>query len=228
MPIAFLGVAQTRAPLVAPEILAGVIGRESRFAPFRSRLNSGHPLKGQPSSRPEAIEVATPFVAERHDLQPGFGGVGVAELQRLTLSASGAFAPGLNRQATAALPDRCYRLGIKNGVDPARAEQVMPPVYYGRDHPSVGAIVNDDDHARQDPKRLLPIMVKFAVRDMGEARKVSSPRASSPVGTVAEMVAANTGTETASAAATPRWDIANIRGRSFALVFQDNQKEKSE
>lgn len=228
MPIAFLDLVQTCAPLVAPEILAGVVSLESRFAPFHIRINSGHPLKRQPSSKTEAIEVATSLIAERHGLQLGLGGIGVAELQKLKLSVSDAFDPCVNLQATAVLLDGYYRLAIKAGADSARAEQVMLRSYYGRDDPSVGAMVNYDGHVRQETKRLLPIMAKLTIGDMGEGRKVSSIYESSAVGAVAEMVAGNGEPETASAAAPPRWDVFKSRRWSSALVFQNNQMEQSE
>lgn len=82
MPIVFVDLAQTCAPFVASETLAGVISLESRFAPFNIRINSGRPLKTQPASKAEAIEIATSLVAEHHDIQLGLGGIGVEELQR--------------------------------------------------------------------------------------------------------------------------------------------------
>ena len=149
MPVAFLDLAQTCAPFVASETLAGVVSLESRFAPFNIRINSGRPLKTQPATQAEAIETAPSLVAEHHDIPLGLGGIGVEELQMLKLSIADAFDPCLNLRATATLLDGYYRLAVKAGAAPARAKQVMLQSYYGRDDPSVGAMVNYDDQVRR-------------------------------------------------------------------------------
>ncbi|EYR78171.1 lytic transglycosylase domain-containing protein [Shinella sp. DD12] len=228
MPIAFLDLAQTCAPFVASETLAGVVSLESRFAPFNIRINSGRPLKAQPGSKAEAIEIATELAAEHHDIQLGLGGIGVEELQKLKLSISDAFDPCLNLQATATLLDGYYRLAVKAGADPARAEQVMLQSFYGRDDPSVGAMVNYDDHVHREIKRLGPTIARLMITDQGEGRGIEDPAASAPVDVVAEVVAENSEPETASIASAPTWDVFNSRRGSSVLVFQNNQMEQSE
>ena len=225
MPFVFLDLAQTCAAFVAPETLAGVVSLESRFAPFNIRINSGGPLKTQPASKAEAIEVATSLVAERHDIQLGLGGIGVEELQKLKLSVADAFDPCLNLQATGTLLDGYYRLAVKAGADLARAEQVMLQSYYGRDDPSVGAMVNHDDQVRREIKRLSPTMAKLTIGDTGEGRGNIDPLTSSGVDVVAEVVVENAEQETASIAAAPTWDVFKSRRRSSVLVFQNSQME---
>lgn len=228
MPIVFVDLAQTCAPFVASETLASVVSLESRFAPFNIRINSGRPLKAQPASKAEAIEIATSLVAEHHDIQLGLGGIGVEELQKMKLSISDAFDPCLNLQATATLLDGYYRLAVKAGADPARAEQVMLQSFYGRDDPSVGAMVNYDDQVRREIKRLGPTIARLTITDTGEERGIEDPAASAPVDIVAEVVAENTEPETTSIASAPTWDVFNSRRGSSALVFQNNQMEQSE
>ncbi|RFZ83872.1 type IV secretion system protein VirB1 [Shinella sp. WSJ-2] len=228
MPVAFLDLAQTCAPFVASETLAGVVSLESRFAPFNIRINSGRPLKTQPASKAEAIEIATSLVAEHHDIQLGLGGIGIEELQKLKLSISDAFDPCLNLQATATLLDGYYRLAVKAGADPARAEQVMLRSYYGRDDPSVGAMVNYDGQVRREIKWLGPTIARLTIMDTGEGRGIDEPAASAPVDVVAEVVAENSERETASIASAPTWDVFNSRRGSSVLVFQKNQMEQSE
>lgn len=63
MPAAFLDLAQTCAPIVAAETLAGVVSLESRFEPFAIRINSGVPLSEQPATKTEAIAMATSLAA---------------------------------------------------------------------------------------------------------------------------------------------------------------------
>lgn len=227
MPVAFLDLAQTCAPLVAPETLAGVVSLESRFAPFNIRINSGAPLKKQPATKAEAIEIATSLTTERHDIQLGLGGVGVEDLRKLKLSISDAFDPCLNIQATATLLDGYYRLAVKTGADTARAEQVMLRSYYGRDDPSVGAMVNYDDQVRREIKRLGPIMARLAIGDMGEGRGSEDPSEVPEADVAAEVVAENSQDKAAAVSVTPAWDVFKTRSRSSVLVFRNNQMEQS-
>ena len=228
MPIAFLDLAQACAPFVASETLAGVVSLESRFAPFNIRINSGRPLKTQPATKAEAIEIATSLASERHDIQLGLGGIGMEELRKLKLSISDSFDPCLNLQATATLLDGYYRLAVKAGADPAKAEQVMLQSYYGRDDPSVGAMVNYDDQVRREIKRLGPTIARLTITDTGEGRGTDDPVTSAPVDVVAEVVAENSEQKTSSIASTPTWDVFNSRRGSSVLVFQNNQMEQSE
>ena len=228
MPVAFLDLARTCAPLVAPDTLAGVVSLESRFAPFNIRINSDKPLKRQPTTKAEAIEIATSLATERHDIQLGLGGVGVEELRKLKLSISDAFDPCLNLQATATLLDGYYRLAVKAGADPARAEQVMLQSYYGRDDPSVGAMVKYDDRVRREIKRLGPIIARLTIGDTGEGRGPDDPTEIPEADVVAEVVAENSQDKAAAVSVTPAWDVFQTRRRLSVLVFQNNQMEQSE
>ena len=227
MPIVFLDLAQTCAPFVASETLAGVVSLESRFAPFNIRINSGAPLKRQPSTKAEAIEIATSLVAERHDIQIGLGGIGADELRRFKLTIPDAFDPCLNLQATATLLDGYYRLAVKAGADPARAEQIMLQSYYGRDDPSVGAMVNYDDQVRREIERLGSTMARIMVGGTGEGREDDVPNEIPNADAVAEAVAENAPEETAVISAAPAWDVFKTRRQSSVIVFQSNQSEQS-
>ena len=228
MPVAFLDLAQTCAPIVASETLAGIVSLESRFAPFNIRINSGRPLKTQPISKYEAIEIATSLAAEHHDVQLGLGGIGVEELQKLKLSISDAFDPCLNLRAVATLLDGYYRLAVKGGADPAKAEQVMLQSYYGRDDPSVGAMVHYDDQVRREIKRLGPTIAHLTIADTGDGRGTDDIVASPVADVVADVVAENSEEETASIASAPTWDVFKSRRRSSVMVFQNKQMEQSE
>ncbi|EJZ16376.1 transport secretion system IV protein, VirB1, partial [Rhizobium sp. Pop5] len=82
MAAAFVDIAQTCAPMVQVETLAGIVSLESRFQPFAIRINSGPPLAAQPASKAEAIEVATSLIADHQDIQIGLGGIGIEQLQK--------------------------------------------------------------------------------------------------------------------------------------------------
>ncbi|EHS53486.1 lytic transglycosylase catalytic subunit [Rhizobium sp. PDO1-076] len=228
MPVAFLDLAQTCAPYVSSETLAAVVSLESRFAPFNIRINSGTPLRRQPATKAEAIEIATSLMAEHHDIQLGLGGIEADELPRLKLSISDAFDPCLNLQATATLLDGYYRLAVKVGAGPNRAEQVMLQSYYGRDDPSVGAMVSYDDLVRREIKRLGPTIARVTIGDPGEGREEDVPNEVPGGDAVAEVVAVNSPEETEVNSAAPAWDVFKIRRRSSAIVFQNSKMEQSE
>ncbi|WP_028003338.1 lytic transglycosylase domain-containing protein [Sinorhizobium meliloti] len=222
MPVAFLDLAQTCAPIVAAETLAGVVSLESRFEPFAIRINSGVPLSEQPATKTEAIAMATSLAAERQDIQLGLGGIGMGELRRLKLTISDAFDPCLNLQATATLLDGYYRLAKKAGADPDHAEQVMLQSYYGRDDPSVGAMVQYDQQVRQEVKRLGKSLAALMIGDGGQARGITEEN---PVDVAAEKPGDRPVDERASV---PSWDVFSSRRRSSVLVFQNSQMEQSE
>lgn len=223
MPVAFLDLAQTCAPIVAAETLAGVVSLESRFEPFAIRINSGVPLSEQPATKTEAIAMATSLAAERQDIQLGLGGIGMGELRRLKLTISDAFDPCLNLQATATLLDGYYRLAMKAGADPDHAEQVMLQTYYGRDDPSVGAMVQYDQQVRQEVKRLGKSLAALMIGDGGQARGITEE---SPVDVAAEKPPGDRPVD--ERASVPSWDVFSSRRRSSVLVFQNSQMEQSE
>lgn len=222
MPVAFLDLAQTCAPIVAAERLAGVVSLESRFEPFAIRINSGAPLLEQSTTKAEAIAIATSLAAERQDIQLGLGGIGMEELRKLKLSISDAFDPCLNLQATATLLDGYYRLAVKAGADPNRAEQVMLQSWYGRDDPSVGAMIQYDEQVRQEVKRLGKTLATLTIDDGGEGRGPETTAADVAVGAQSDDAPVE---HTASA---PTWDVFSSRRRSSVLMFQNSQMEQSE
>ncbi|WP_369984056.1 lytic transglycosylase domain-containing protein [Sinorhizobium fredii] len=223
MPVAFVDLAQTCAPLVATETLAGVVSLESRFEPFAIRINSGPQLFEQPTTKAEAIEVATSLAAERQDIQLGLGGIGMEELRKMSFSISDAFDPCLNLQATATLLDGYYRLAIKAGADPKRAGQVMLQSYYDRNDPSVSAMVKYDEQVRMEAKRLGKAVATLTIDDGEEGGE--------PVEATARDVAIEDPAHHPPADETPSvptWDVFNARRRSSVLVFQNNKMEQSE
>ncbi|MFC0809470.1 lytic transglycosylase domain-containing protein [Ensifer sp. P24N7] len=222
MPVAFLDLAQTCAPMVAAETLAGVVSLESRFEPLAIRINSGAKLSQQPATKAEAIEIATSLVAERQDIQLGLGGIGLEELRNLKLSISDAFDPCLNLQATATLLDGYFRLAVKAGAEPNQAEQVMLQSYYGRDDPSVGAMVQYDEQVREEARRLGKTLATLTISDGGQGRGDNEAPPTD--------VAVNAGRDEfqAEAASTQSWDVFSSRRKSSVLVFQNSQMEQSE
>lgn len=202
--------------MVAAETLAGVVSLESRLEPFAIRINSGPPLSKQPSTKAEAIEIATSLAAERQDIQLGLGGIGMEELRKLRLSISDAFDPCLNLRATATLLDSYYRLAVNAGVEPKRAGQVMLQSWYGRGDPTVGEMVKYDEQVSQEVKRMGRSLATLEIGDRGQGRGANEPA------TVEVAVEEQTGDPPADqAASAPSWDVFNSRRRSSVLVFPE-------
>lgn len=219
----FVDIAQTCAPMAQVETLAGIVSLESRFQPFVIRINSGPPLVAQPLSKAEAIEVATSLIADHQDIQIGLGGIGIEQLQKLKLSVADAFDPCLNLKATATLLDGYYRVALGAGDDPAHAERVMLQSYYGRDNPSVGAMVKYDEQVRQEMNRLSTRLASLTIGEAddhagsgGQPQEEAAPALPEQPSQIAQ---------TAEAAS---WDVFNSRRQSSVLVFQNDRSEQSE
>lgn len=220
MGAAFVDIAQTCAPVVQVETLAGIVSLESQFRPFAIRINSGPPLAAQPASKAEAIEVATSLIADHQDIQIGLGGIAIEQLQKLKLSVADAFDPCLNLKATATLLDGYYRVALRAGDDPPQAETVMFQSYYGRDDPSLGAMVKYDEQVRREAKRLSPMLASFTV---GEPDSRAGPAELQQ--DEAAPALAKQSSQTAEAAS---WDVFSSRRQSSVLVFQNDRSEQSE
>jgi len=219
MPVTFADLAHDCAPTIAVETLAGIVSLESRFEPFNIRINSGSPLKEQPSSKAEAIEIATTLAAQHQDIQLGLGGIGLDDLQKLKLTISDAFDPCLNLQATALLLDGYYRLAVRMGDDEARADKVMLQSFYGRGDPSVGAIAQYDKQVQHEIQRLKPTITKLTLGNPATERS-KQPAAATP-DIVADVVAENANQLDASGVTAPSWDVFNAQRQSSIIVFQN-------
>ncbi|RXT19623.1 type IV secretion system protein VirB1 [Rhizobium leguminosarum] len=218
MAAVFVDLAQNCAPMVDVRTLAAVISLESSFKPFAIRVNSGPPLESQPSSKAEAIELATSLVADRQDVQIGLGGIGLDELRRLKLSISDAFDPCRNLKATATLLDGYYRLALSAGADAKQAEKVMLQSYYGRDDPSVGEMIKYDEQVRQEMVRLPSDLASLTIAEPREEAPVAEPSASRETSPAAQFLSQSGGAAS--------WDVFNVRRSSQVLVFQDERSEQ--
>ncbi|NEI74670.1 transglycosylase SLT domain-containing protein [Rhizobium lusitanum] len=220
MAAAFADIAQSCAPMVQVEMLAGVVSLESKFLPFAIRINSGEPLPSQPSTKAEAIELATSLIADHQDIQIGLGGIGTEELRKLNLSVSDAFDPCQNLKATATLLDGYYRLALHAGAGPAQAEKVMLQSYYGRDDPSVGAMIKYDEQVRREAKRLSPKLASLTVAGPDDqAAPADEPRDQEEQSNPRQL------SQTEEPAS---WNVFTSRRRSSVLVFQNDRSEQSE
>jgi type IV secretion system protein VirB1 len=223
MAAAFVNFAPTCAPMVQMEMLAGIVSLESRFQPLAIRINSGPPLAAQPSSKAEAIEIATSLIADHQDIQIGLGSLAIEALQKLNLSVADAFDPCLNLKATATLLDGYYRQALRAGDDPARAETVMLRSYFGRDDPSIGAMVKYDEQVRQEIKRLSPMLASLTISEPVGQTGAGEQLQDDPV-----QLPSKRPSQAPQTAGTASWDVFNSRRRPSVLVFQNDRSEQSE
>lgn len=224
MPMPFVDLAQSCAPMIAVETLAGVVSLESGFAPFNIRINSGPPLKEQPGSKAEAIEMAATLAADHQDIQLGLGGISTDDLKKLKLTISDAFDPCANLQATATLLEGYYRFAIRIGDDEAMAGQVMLQSFYGRGDASIGAMVKYDSQVQREIQRLKPTIAKMTVGDRQNGRDQKQTAVRPNI--VADVVAENSNEEGASDEAAPLWDVFSNRRQSSILVFSNKHGAK--
>lgn len=206
--------------MVQAETLAAVVSLESRFHSFNIRINSGNPLTTQPTSKVEAIEVATSLIADGQDVQIGLGGIGQAELRKLNLSISDAFDPCLNLRATASLLHGYYRLALRFNADRQLAERVMLQSWYGRGDPSLGKLTRYEEQVRNEAKRLSPKLASLAIG--GPLHREDAPEEQAQDQSILRVPTQITQTEE-----TVLWDVFSSRSRSSVLVFQHDQLEKS-
>jgi type IV secretion system protein VirB1 len=219
---AFVDIAQSCAPEVRVETLAAVVSLESRFLPFNIRISRGMPLPAQPTSKAEAIEVATALMADRQEIQIGLGGIGVAELRKLNLSVSDAFDPCENLKATATLLDGYYRLALRFGSSSARAETMMLQSFYGRYEPPGRDTVRYDEQVRDEVMRLSPKLTSLAIG--GSSRSMDDTTKERSENQLTQPVP-NQVTQTEETAS---WNVFRSRRHSSVVVFHNDQSEQSE
>ncbi|GAA5662150.1 type IV secretion system protein VirB1 [Ochrobactrum sp. 30A/1000/2015] len=221
MPVWFVDLAHNCAPSVATETLAGIVSLESRFEPFNIRINSGPPLKQQPASKAEAIEVAAALVAGHQDIQLGLAGLGLDDLSRLNLTIAEAFDPCLNLKATATLLDSTYRRAIRAGADETEAGKIMLQSFYGGGDITAGSSAEYDNQIQREIERLKSTNATLTVHGHQDGQHAKGSAATSDA--IVDVVAKNSGRKATSDATAPSWDVFKSRRQSSVLVFQNQR-----
>ncbi len=233
MAVFFLSLAQACAPTIAPATLAAIVTVESGMASLAIRVNSTYPFKDQPTTKPEAIEMATTLISEGQDLDLGLGGINTASLPRLGLSISDAFDPCLNLKATAKLLEEYRVAAVSDGGSPADTETAMLQSYYGQGDASVGKIVGYDRRIRMMEQRLLPRINELTLavvagpvlpsrESVADGAGASLPSDRAGVDETHIHSKENRSTDNGKA---PAWDVFKARLTSTVLVFSKQQQE---
>lgn len=215
----FVDLAQSCAPMIAVETLAGIVSLESGFSPFNIRTDSDLPLKTQPASKSEAVQTATELAAQHQDIQLGLSGLRIEDLEKLNMSVSDAFEPCLNLKATATLLKGYYRFAIRLGDDEAQAHTSMLQSFYGQGDPSLGAVVKYDSQVKHEIDRLKPIMTELVVS--APLHGDDQMHSTAVPGMASDIAAENSIQPEAIKPASPSWDVFNRQWQSSILVFQN-------
>lgn len=214
----FVDLAQSCAPMIAVETLAGIVSLESGFSPFNIRTNSDLPLKTQPASKSEAVQTATELAAQHQDIQLGLSGLRIEDLEKLNMSVSDAFEPCLNLKATATLLKGYYRFALRLGDDEAQAHTSMLQSFFGQGDPSLGAVVKYDSQVKHEIDRLKPIMTELVVSAPLHGDDQMASRVTPSI--ASDIAAENSIQPEATKPASPSWDVFNRQWQSSTLVFQ--------
>jgi type IV secretion system protein VirB1 len=157
------------------------------------------------------------LIAQRKDIRIGLGGLGADEVRKLGLSLSDAFDPCLNLKATGTLLDGYYRLALRGGAGSIRAETLMLQSYYGRDDPSVGAMVKYDEQVRRETTQLASKLTSIIVAGPHDPVISTEEPGDQPHQALP--------TEVPQSGEAASWDVFNSRRRSSAMVFQNSPLE---
>lgn len=220
MPITFVDLAQTCAPAIAVETLAGVVSLESRFQPYSIRIGARKLMSKEPTTKAEAIATASALIAGGQDVLIGLGGIRSGELGKLKLSIAEAFDPCLNLQATAQLLDGYYRLAVRAGADADQAARVMLQSYYGRVDPTTTAMADYDRKVEQQVQSFSTTLATLTI-NQGADEQVDTIEADESDSTP-KLEAEPQASQTVNA---PSWDVFNAGRRSSLLIFQNNRSE---
>ncbi|HEY8616095.1 lytic transglycosylase domain-containing protein [Phenylobacterium sp.] len=135
-PAAFLELAASCAPGVAPATLMAVARVESGLDPLAIGVNGGG-RRPAPRTPEEAVAAARRLIAARRDIDLGLGQINVRNLGWLGLTLAEAFDPCRNLSAAArVLADGYRRAARRHTHEPLRMSAALS--YYNTGHPRRG------------------------------------------------------------------------------------------
>jgi type IV secretion system protein VirB1 len=172
---AFLGLAASCAPGIAPETLAAVARTESGFNAHAINLNGAGGGTQPVGTREEAIALATELVVVRgRSVDLGLMQVNSANLGRLGLSIAEAFDPCRSLAAGARVLTEGYAAAARGEADPQRALRVALS-RYNTGHPERGFANGYVGRVEASAERVVP-----AIRLRSEASVNPTPPLTPP------------------------------------------------
>ncbi|MFG1298026.1 type IV secretion system protein VirB1 [Xanthobacter sp. V13C-7B] len=192
-----------------PAALAAVVSIESGFNALAIRVNSNLPLKRQPASKAEAIQIASEYLAAGEQLSLGLGGISAATATHRGLGLSDLFEPCANLRLTGTLLTEYLRAkqgGAGKGFSVAFAR------YFGEGDAEPGFQAGYDKQALEAMAELKPRLRELSLtatvspsaptRSGSEARRAVVARPDGPA---------------------PFWDVygAAADGQSRIIIFAD-------
>lgn len=197
-----------------PSALAAIVSIESGFNALAIRVNSNVPLKRQPGSKAEAIQIASEYLAAGEQLALGLGGISAAIATRHGLSLSDLFEPCANLRLTGTLLSgylRAKQGGAGEGFAVAFAR------YFGEGDAEPGYQAGYDRQAIEEMAELKP-----RLRELTLSAAVSAPTQASASSEARRAAVARPADSTPA----PFWDVfgaAAAGGQSRVIVFEDRQ-----
>lgn len=124
-----LALAERCAPSVAAETLLSVAYTESRFNPFAIGVNGAARLSRQPSSKPEAVRIASDLLRAGRNIDVGLSQINSKNLAWLRLSVEDAFDPCKSLAASARVLELGFRSGVRSTAEPQAALKIALSMY---------------------------------------------------------------------------------------------------
>jgi type IV secretion system protein VirB1 len=128
-PAAFLSLALSCAPSLAPETVLAVVRAESGLNPWAIGVNHGGPPVSPPRSREEAIATAEGLAARGANFDVGLAQINNVTLTRLGLSLAEAFDPCRNLAAAASVLGADYQAAARLRPEPQAALRTAFSLY---------------------------------------------------------------------------------------------------
>lgn len=197
----FAALAELCAPSVAVETIAAIVSVESAGNPLAIGVNGGK-LSRQPQSKGEAIAWADDLMARGYSIDLGLGQINSGNLDRLGLTVTDALDSCTNLQAASyLLSDNYARAVMTKGEGDAALVAALSAYNTGDFERGVsnGYVAKVAAHAGAQVV-VEPVTTKAP--SVAEAPFLAVPAASAPA-----EVALSAGTEVASDAPPPAWDI---------------------
>lgn len=222
MPVAFFDLAQTCAPFVLSEAPAEAVGLQSRLAPFAIRIEEERWRGTELVSKSQANEISTSPAGRNHNIQSGHGGDEAKTLHEVRPLTSD---PCLTPWTTLTPSNGGDGPIVLADTDERTDEQPISLPDQDHDAALVGAGEQIGDEVSGNFAWFEPRVLRVTAHDKAKGSRNHAFAPSALTDVIAEVLAENTQSRSASTDAAPAWDVFGRRPVSSVLVFQNNPME---